>query len=125
MSASPSQQQLPFPDDGRGPWVRVAGFDELEDGYGLARAVEGRELALFRDGEAVHCFEDLCPHRGAPLSDGHLAHGEVVCPWHGWRYAAADGSCTTLPGSQGARRFDCRRDGDGVWVRLRETHPGA
>lgn len=49
----------------------------------------GRRVVLFRDAAsgAVRCLEDVCPHRGAPLSEGWLEakNGRtcVVCPYHG------------------------------------------
>lgn len=44
----------------------------------------------------VEAAADECPHRGARLSQGWLADGCVVCPYHGWRFAA-DGACTLIP----------------------------
>lgn len=38
----------------------------------------------------VHCLNDVCPHRGAPLSQGWVSeikgHDCVVCPYHGWAF---------------------------------------
>jgi phenylpropionate dioxygenase-like ring-hydroxylating dioxygenase large terminal subunit len=47
-------------------------------------------------------LKDICPHRAAPLSAGRLvklgSEGEAVeCPYHGWRFRAADGACTSVP----------------------------
>jgi len=39
---------------------------------------------------------DLCVHRGTALSLGWIAGREIVCPYHGWRYAA-DGRCVAIP----------------------------
>lgn len=44
----------------------------------------GERIVLWRDGQgAIHAQEDRCPHRGARLSQGHVADGRVVCPYHG------------------------------------------
>ena len=40
-------------------------------------------------GFAAHSV--LCPHRGGPLDDAEISQGHVVCPWHGYRFALADG----------------------------------
>jgi phenylpropionate dioxygenase-like ring-hydroxylating dioxygenase large terminal subunit len=54
-----------------------------------------------RAGQAF-ALRDICPHRAAPLSAGKLvkmgSEGEAVeCPYHGWRFRAADGACTSVP----------------------------
>lgn len=58
----------------------------------VGRTKEGQPFAL----------KDICPHRAAPLSAGRLvrmgSEGEAVeCPYHGWRFRAADGVCTSVP----------------------------
>ena len=66
----------------------------LERRVGRKRPVRvsmiGEDLCLFRkeDGEVV-ALSDVCPHRGARLSEGdcHWA-GTVACPYHGWVFNA-------------------------------------
>ena len=54
-------------------------------------------LVLWRDRRAgVHAFRDVCVHRGTALSLGCVEGDELVCAYHGWRYAG-DGACTTIP----------------------------
>jgi phenylpropionate dioxygenase-like ring-hydroxylating dioxygenase large terminal subunit len=48
----------------------------------------GTDLAFFRgkDGQVV-ALNDVCPHRGARLSEGHCHFaGTVSCPYHGWTF---------------------------------------
>ncbi|MEM7216741.1 MAG: Rieske (2Fe-2S) protein [Pseudomonadota bacterium] len=37
----------------------------------------------------------VCPHQLAPLADARIERGEIVCPWHGYRFALASGHCTS------------------------------
>ena len=99
-------------------WTRVAGLNDIPEEQGLAIEIQGEQLALFREGEDIHCLEDNCPHRGAALSEGLVRNGEVVCPWHGWRFGLEDGECSSLPGSMPATVFPVRVDGDSVLVDL-------
>lgn len=57
----------------------------------------GEPLVLWRglDG-GVRALSDLCVHRGTALSLGWITGEEIVCPYHGWRYAA-DGRCVAIP----------------------------
>ena len=44
----------------------------------------GERLVVWRDGAGlVHVQEDRCPHRGAPLSFGHVIDGRLTCRYHG------------------------------------------
>jgi phenylpropionate dioxygenase-like ring-hydroxylating dioxygenase large terminal subunit len=54
-------------------------------------------LVVWRDGTgAMRAFRDLCLHRGTALSLGTIEDGCLVCPYHGWAYAA-DGRCVKIP----------------------------
>jgi vanillate O-demethylase monooxygenase subunit len=63
----------------------------------LAVTLLGQPLVVVRhqDGVVV-AFFDECPHRGAPLSLGKLDGEELVCAYHGWRFAM-DGSASCIP----------------------------
>jgi len=45
---------------------------------------------------AARVLSDLCVHRGTALSLGRIRGEELVCAYHGWRYAA-DGRCVAIP----------------------------
>lgn len=54
-------------------------------------------LVIVRLGDGrVVAYVDECPHRGAPLSLGHVDGGELVCAFHGWRFGS-DGAATCIP----------------------------
>ena len=48
----------------------------------------GEEICLFRGAAGdVAAIQDVCPHRGARLSEGDCHYrGTVACPYHGWVY---------------------------------------
>ncbi|CAE8645814.1 unnamed protein product, partial [Polarella glacialis] len=66
----------------------------------------GRNIVIWNDGPTVdgkkeigewHVFEDACPHRKAPLSEGRVeADGSLLCSYHAWRFNGK-GECTDLP----------------------------
>ena len=56
-----------------------------------------KHLVLWHDGSAWRCFENACPHRGAPLSEGKpLADGRLMCSYHGWKFDGS-GACSSVP----------------------------
>ena len=50
-----------------------------------------------RQAETWRAFEDKCPHRLAPLSEGRIAQdGLLECPYHGWAFDGS-GACDRIP----------------------------
>ena len=55
------------------------------------------KMALYKtESGDIHLVQDICPHRGVPLTKGWVEGEEIVCPYHGLRYNAA-GQCTKIP----------------------------
>jgi len=58
-----------------------------------------RDLVIWWDRHtaAWKVFDDRCPHRLVPLSEGRIAEdGLLECPYHGWAFKS-DGSCDRIP----------------------------
>ena len=54
----------------------------------LGRTADDRAFAM----------RDTCPHRGIPLSYGHIVNGcNVECPYHGWQFDGVSGQCKAIP----------------------------
>ncbi len=90
----------------------------------LKRQLLGQDLVLFRDANrSPVALQDRCPHRNVPLSEGWVTAGEIVCPYHGWRFNVR-GECTEIPGrciqkmrqSFAAVRFAVVEQQDLIWV---------
>jgi phenylpropionate dioxygenase-like ring-hydroxylating dioxygenase large terminal subunit len=59
----------------------------------------GNDLVLWYNGNTWSVFEDRCPHRGVPLSEGRVEKsGELLCAYHAWTFNG-DGKCTNIPQS--------------------------
>ena len=73
----------------------VANIRDLEAGPISAKLLDER-LVVYRAGGQVVVAQELCPHRGVPLSMGKYEAGLLVCPYHGLRFGA-DGQCKAIP----------------------------
>ncbi|QUL57208.1 aromatic ring-hydroxylating dioxygenase subunit alpha [Paenibacillus tritici] len=92
------------PEDWRilaGYWYPVAAADEIKD-QPVAVKLLDMKLVCYRSGDKVVIARDLCFHRGAPLSKGWVENGEIVCPYHGFRYSC-EGKCTAVPAHPSAK----------------------
>lgn len=78
-------------------WHPVALSRDVKDAPVSAKLLDV-PLVLFRpERGAIACMEDVCLHRGTPLSLGFVNDsGCIVCPYHGWTYDTA-GQCVAVP----------------------------
>ncbi|MDF5725071.1 MAG: Rieske 2Fe-2S domain-containing protein [Rhizonema sp. PD37] len=86
-------------------WYPVAVVEFLDPSRPHAMQLLGKDIVLWRDGSSKwRCFEDFCPHRLAPLSEGRVeADGTLLCAYHAWRFDS-EGNCVSIPQSLDKQR---------------------
>lgn len=82
-------------------WYPVAVVDFLDPSRPHAMQLLGKNIVLWKDGSGKwRCFEDACPHRLAPFSEGRVeADGTLMCAYHAWRFDG-EGNCVNIPQSK-------------------------
>lgn len=100
----------------------VGKVEDFEEGVGRAFAVNERMVAVFRRGEQFFAIDDICPHMGASLAEGHLEAETVSCPWHAWRFCIRDGTWEDNPRIK-IDSFPVRVENDEVQVLVEPRQP--
>lgn len=79
-------------------WHAVLPLSQLEAQNGLAGArLLGEDIVIWRAGEQIRAWKDLCLHRGTRLSLGEVLPDQTLqCPYHGWTYDES-GACVRIP----------------------------
>lgn len=86
--------------------VVLARLSDLPEGEPVAVEAtldgEAETLILFRDGDAVRAWRNICPHAGRPLdwSPGKFLRskdGLLVCAVHGASFELGQGACVAGP----------------------------
>ncbi|WCJ41624.1 Pheophorbide a oxygenase chloroplastic [Euphorbia peplus] len=83
----------------RDHWYPVSLVEDLDPGLATPFQLLGRDLVLWFDKGKQEwvAFDDKCPHRLAPLSEGRIdENGHLQCSYHGWSFDGC-GSCTRIP----------------------------
>jgi vanillate O-demethylase monooxygenase subunit len=113
-------------------WYPVAFAHEVTDKPYAARLLDERVVVYRLSDGTVAAARDICFHRGVPLSMGHVEGDEIVCRYHGLRYAP-DGRCVCIPAHpKGAisprlrlQMFQAQERYGLVWVRMVDDGPRA
>lgn len=95
---------------------RVARFADVPQDRGLQVEIGDCKIVLLRANGELRAFQGLCPHAGAPLTEGALCHGRLICPWHKAAYRAEDGGLCEPPSLDSLKRYPLELRGDEVWV---------
>lgn len=94
-----------------GNWFVAGASRDVVKGKPCGRTIAGQEVVLWRGPhDVLLAGSGSCPHLGAPLCDGAVAEGRLICRWHG---LALDG---TRFGAW--TPYPAHDDGVLVWVRL-------
>jgi nitrite reductase (NADH) small subunit len=91
--------------------IAVAKLNDLSDGDYRIYALDALEVGIFRLGDTVIAYENVCPHAGGPVCQGKIFHQveelltsdmksaglrfgkerHIVCPWHGYEFNLTTG----------------------------------
>lgn len=83
----------------------IARLADLREDRGTRVEIGETKILLLRVGDVVHAYQADCPHAGAPLEQGAVCNGRLICPWHKAAFAVADGSLCEPPALDGLRRY--------------------
>jgi 3-phenylpropionate/trans-cinnamate dioxygenase ferredoxin subunit len=101
----------------RATLVEACPLDELSAERCKLVGLAGRQVGLvLYAGRPVALVND-CPHFGGPLAQGPISttRGEIICPWHKFRFDLATGQSVTNP-AMVAPLLPTEVRGDTVWV---------
>ena len=77
-------------------WHPVARLGDLSAERPVGTRVLDEDVVVWRTGDRVMAWRDVCVHRGTRLSLGRIEGETLECPYHGWMYDAR-GVCVRIP----------------------------
>lgn len=94
--------------------------DDFPDPSSRLIELEGKMIALIRQGERFYAIEERCSHRAGPLSEGTIVNGKVKCPWHGAEFDLLTGAVCTGPARRNLAIHQVIERGDTIFLKLNE-----
>ncbi len=96
-------------------WHDVGKEGDIDEGRSIIVNLDQKQIAVFKAAGNYYAIENVCPHRGGPLGEGHLEGTQVTCPWHAWTFDLATGQCLTIPSSK-VSSFKVKVENGRLWV---------
>ncbi|NER00361.1 MAG: Rieske 2Fe-2S domain-containing protein, partial [Cyanothece sp. SIO2G6] len=100
---TPNVQLVGGPDPERFDWAEawypLHYVTDLDKATPTRFTLLGQDLVIWWEPQAEtwRVFEDRCPHRLVPLSEGRINEsGQLECPYHGWSFSGT-GRCESIP----------------------------
>ncbi len=98
------------------PYVQVATLSDVPPGTAIQVQVGREQVGLFNvDGE-LYAIGNMCTHVGAPLHEGVVEAGEVLCPLHFARFDLATGRALSPPAPSDTPVFRVKVEGDAILI---------
>jgi nitrite reductase/ring-hydroxylating ferredoxin subunit/uncharacterized membrane protein len=101
----------------RKKWTTVLPETELETGKLTRVEAGGVPIMLLKQDDRILAVSATCTHVGAPLNEGTIEEGCVVCPWHGSHFDLASGHVVHGPAVDDLRQFEVRIENGNIQVR--------
>lgn len=102
-------------------WIKIFSSQEevqskLRENVPHRIEVRGKVICMVLRQNVLYAFENKCSHNGEALHKGSVNYlGEIVCPWHGYRFNIQTGRecgerCRDL------EIFPVQEREDGLWI---------
>ncbi len=89
-------------------WTSVLPVNKL-NGKPVRVEVDGVGLVVCQtEPGTISAFGEFCPHLAAPMADGWVDRGRLVCPWHGSWFATDSGEVVRGPSAAPLPRYQAR-----------------
>lgn len=94
-------------------FVAVLDAADLPDATPTAVEVNGAPVCVVRVPAGIFAFDDVCPHRGTPLSQGRLQGTTLTCAAHTWEFDVTTGKLLRIR-APACLRMRAARERDGA-----------
>jgi len=101
----------------------VASVTDIPEGKGKVVRNGPREILLINIDGVFYALDRFCAHRAAPLVQGEVIEGQLLCPWHGNTFDVAAGRCLANP-EEKVRTYPVQIRGEAIWIGIEGEEKG-
>jgi nitrite reductase/ring-hydroxylating ferredoxin subunit len=97
---------------------RLANANDIPPGKAMAFDVGQLRIAVFNVNGEFFALDDMCPHAGAPLSQGEVCVEKVTCPFHAADFNLRTGEKLSPPARRGVKAYKVLLHDDQIHLEL-------
>lgn len=97
-------------------WKKIAEKGAVSAGKGKAFKIDGKQIAIFNQGDQHHAIDDLCAHQDGSIAPGKLDGDIVECPLHFWHYNIKTGQLVDYLKDVKLETYPVEARDDGIYV---------
>ena len=97
--------------------ARLIAAKDVPEGRAVCVKADGRDLAVFRQGDRYFALANRCSHLGGPLCKGQVADGTVTCPWHGAKFGISTGKVLGGPAKKNVESLELEVRGEDLYFK--------
>lgn len=108
-------------------WMPICRVESVSDSFVTRLELANNTFGVFNTKQGYRVLNDHCSHRHFSISNQPISGGEIECPYHGAKFSADSGECTSFLGCKTEwdgrlESYESRVDQDGVlWSRLKDA----
>ncbi len=95
----------------------IGSVDEIKPKK-VVQPPDHQPIAVLDLGGEFVAFDELCPHRAGPLSEGKLEGENLTCPWHSAVFNVRTGIKLSGPGGPKIRTYPVVVEGNQIFIEL-------
>ncbi|WLI78734.1 FAD-dependent oxidoreductase [Kosakonia sp. H02] len=106
-------------------YQHVTKLNDLPENQPVKFNVDGTSMILIRTLSQVRAFQSKCPHAGAPLEQGAVCDGRLICPWHKANFDITNGEWCEPLALQNLKQYPVHIEQNRVLVNPRPLSPAS
>lgn len=75
--------------------IKLVPLVEIPSNKPIGVSANQVDLVILKVDDKIFTYQGNCPHQFAPLEDGKIQNGQLVCQMHGWRFDCLTGQKST------------------------------
>ena len=105
--------------------VNIGSTHDLQDNQMKQVKVDDSPILVAKWNGGFHALSGTCPHYGAPLHEGTLHDGHIICPWHQAKFDVKTGDLLEPCSLNGLEHYDVHIEHDNIYLDMPDKTEGS